>query len=324
MAKRIVVLTGSPEGSPFRLRIAAMMDGLSARGFDLSVRIRDKNGLTNDDLSEVTAADAVILQRLLLPPSEAATLRKAARRIILDVDDAIMFDHKARTPIAKWLRSRKFNATAKSIDHVAAGNDYLAEQFTKKGCPASILPTVVAPGDYQVKQHSGTDTPRLVWIGSGSTLKYLKPSLAIFAAAKVTGLRLVVICNRFPEKSPIPIDERIWSLADESRFLCEGDIGIAPLPQDPWTRGKCGFKVIQYMAAGLPVIASPVGPQAVYVTNGENGFTPDTDAEWIKAIETLASDWALRQRMGRESRLRIEEKYCVQNAIEKWAALLAL
>jgi len=100
-----------------------------------------------------------------------------------------------------------------------------------------------------------------------------------------------------------------WRLEDEARLLAESDIGIAPLPDTPFTRGKCGFKVLQYMAAGLPVVTSPVGVNAEYVRHGETGFWARSAEEWVEAVRRLAGDAALRERLGRAGRSRIEQEF---------------
>jgi glycosyltransferase involved in cell wall biosynthesis len=114
-----------------------------------------------------------------------------------------------------------------------------------------------------------------------------------------------------------------WSEATEAEALCRGDIGIAPTPRDRWTMGKCGFKILQYMAAGLPVIASPVGANAEIVLPGQTGLLPETPDDWPAAIATLARDPDLRSRWGRAGRERVEHHYSLTQAAAQWAKLLA-
>src|SRR5581483_10021650 len=170
---------------------------------------------------------------------------------------------------------------------------------------------VVDPGRYRVKSHAPTNTPRLVWIGSTSTLPYLRQALPTLgeAAGRVPGLRLLIVADASIERAPLPIDFVPWSVEAEAEALHSGDIGIAPTPQDRWTLGKCGFKILQYMAAGLPAIASPVGANAEIVRPGETGFLPEDPDEWVTAIAQLASDVELRARIGRAARERVEAHY---------------
>jgi glycosyltransferase involved in cell wall biosynthesis len=218
----------------------------------------------------------------------------------------------------------RFRATCRILDHVVAGNAYLAEKFAERGCPTSIQPTVVDPLHYKVKLHAPTDTPRLVWIGSRSTLPYLKTIAGGLKAAaeRVPGLRLTVIADRTWADPPLPVDFVAWSEEAEAAALASADIGIAPTPCDRWTLGKCGFKIIQYMAAGLPVVASPIGANATIVRDGLTGHLPTNDAGWADAIARLADDVELRARMGALARRDVWSIYSLDRAADHWAGLL--
>src|SRR5208282_4628443 len=149
--------------------------------------------------------DAVLLQRKLLDPIDARLLRQSARRIVFDVDDAVMFHSRPVGPISRWQTRRRFAATAGHVDLVVAGNEYLAGLFRAQGAEAVVLPTGVNPAHYALKTHAATDSPALVWIGSGSTLRYLQSALPALAEAarRVAGLRLIVIADRSLPQSPI-------------------------------------------------------------------------------------------------------------------------
>ena len=187
-----------------------------------------------------------------------------------------------------------------------------------------VLPTVVDTRPLQSKIHAPTTAPTLVWIGSKSTLRYLAdfaPTLAQ-AAPQIPGLRLITIADATLLDPPIPTEHIPWSEQTEAASLIRGDIGIAPTPEDPWTLGKCGFKIIQYMAAGLPAIASPVGANRQIILQNETGFLADTANEWISALATLAADPAKRQSMGAAARKRVEEHFCLHRAADFWVQLL--
>ena len=199
-----------------------------------------------------------------------------------------------------WLKHRRFLATAWAADHIVAGNHYLAERFRELGRPVTVLPTVVDPLHYQLKTHAMTQTPALVWIGSKSTLPYLQQWMpAIEAAGKeLPGLRLITIANQTVRSDVVKVIHRPWSQNTEAASLQLGDIGIAPTPVDQWSVGKSGFKIIQYMASGLPTIASPVGANATIVEAENTGLLPDTMPQWTQAIVRLARDHQLRAAMG--------------------------
>ena len=323
---RVLVIANNLEQASYRVRIEALVAPLRERGFELDVKLRPKSPLARRALLR-SAGDyhAVLLQRKLLDPSDARLLRRHARKIYYDVDDAVMY-HAGRVGWwSQWRTTRRFHATAVVVDRVIAGNEYLADIFRGRGCAVTVLPTVVDPARYDVKQHAPTDAPRLVWIGSRSTLPYVREYLPALgrAARDVPGLKLVTIADGTIEGGPLPVEHVSWSAESEAAALVRGDIGIAPTPSDRWTLGKCGFKIVQYMAAGLPVVASPVGANAELVREGETGFLPMRTEDWPDAIARLARDAELRARFGRAGRERVERDYSITRAADTWAQILA-
>jgi glycosyltransferase involved in cell wall biosynthesis len=325
--KRILVITTNLEQASFRLRIDALRRPLAERDFDIDIQVRPQNWFARRALlASANRYWAVILQRKLIDPTDARILRRAARRILYDIDDAVMIHAHEVGRFSRWRTNRRFDATLRIIDHVVAGNDYLAEMFRQRGLSVTVLPTTVDPDQYQPKEHQSANGIRLVWIGSNSTLPYLEEQMGAIreAARQLPQLRLVTIADRTLLNPGLPMEHVRWGLDTEAEGLARGDIGIAPTPRDPWTLGKCGFKIVQYMAAGLPVIASPVGANAKIVKSEETGLLADTPQQWVEAIRRLAGDVELRRRMGQAGRERIEQEYSLPRAAETWAQLLAL
>lgn len=326
--KRVLVLANNLAQASFRLRIAALVPLLADRGFDLQIRLRPRGFLAALKLRQLlkTAGDydAVILQRKFLDPADARLLRRHAPRILYDIDDALMFHNRPVGRLSRWRTQRRFLATARVLNHVAAGNEYLAGIFRQQGCRATVIPTVIDSLRYSIKPHGPTTSPTLVWIGSHSTLPYLQSFLPALeqTASEIPGLKLLTIADVTVSSDRIAVEHEPWTEAGEAAALCRGDIGIAPTPEDPWTMGKCGFKILQYMAAGLPVIASPVGANAQIVLDGQTGFLPRTVADWPSSIVRLATDAGLRARMGAAARQRVEKEYSLQRAADQWAKLL--
>jgi glycosyltransferase involved in cell wall biosynthesis len=325
-SKRVLVITIDPSEASFRLRLEILRDLLAGDGFTFDFRERPAGFSDRRKLiATVDRYDAVIVQRKLLDPSHARLLRRRAKKSFYDIDDAVMVQRRKISRWSQWLKDRRYLATARAVDHVVAGNEYLAGQMRELGCTVTVLPTVVDPAHYQVKQHAPTDSPALVWIGSKSTLPYLQQWMpAIEAGAKrVPGLRLITIANDTVRSDVMQVKHLPWSQQTEAQSLLQGDIGIAPTPVDPWSIGKSGFKIIQYMAAGLPTIASPVGANGQIVVDGVTGFLPDSMDQWTDAIAKLASNAEARSAMGAAARREVLERYTRERAASVWRRLLS-
>jgi glycosyltransferase involved in cell wall biosynthesis len=165
---------------------------------------------------------------------------------------------------------------------------------------------------------------KLAWIGSASTLRGLERvrDLLDSLGRAFPRLALQVICDRSISLRHLRVEFRNWSEATEAADLADADIGMSWLPDDGWSAGKCGLKVLQYMAAGLPVIANPVGVQADLVRHGETGFLARTPEDWHDAVRCLMRDVDLRRQMGHAGRRRVEADFDVERGAEAWQALM--
>jgi glycosyltransferase involved in cell wall biosynthesis len=323
--KDVLVITNNLQQASFRLRIEALKSLLESRGIHLDIQVRPRNFFSRRNLLRTAANyDAVILQRKLLDPLDAKLLRRHARKIFYDIDDAVMYHAHPVGWISRFRTRRRFDATAKIVHTAVVGNEYLAQIFRERGIATTVLPTCVDPNHYIIKQHAATSEPKLVWIGSHSTLPYLHEHLpAIEAAAReVSNLRLTIIADESLHSDAISIGHIKWSADAEAAALASADIGIAPTPRDRWTLGKCGFKIVQYMAAGLPTIASPVGANEQLVRN-DTGILATTPAEWTQAIVKLARNAELRAQLGKTARQRVIDEYSFTRAADVWSALLS-
>ena len=326
---KVLALTEGPNHVCYRYRIEAFAMALAERGWTLeSLPLAAQTFQRSSQLRSAAGADVVILQRRLLPLWQLRMLRKAAKVLVYDFDDALFHrDSYNRKGPLSWTRLAHFWATIYAADAVTAGNAYLQEQAWAYIEPERVhlIPTCVDPQLYPLALHrrSGAQA-KLVWIGQHSTLNCLNHAQPMLAAAarKLPGLQLRVICNCFPTLASIDVVPRQWSGATEAAEVADADIGISWLPDDPWSLGKCGLKVLQYMAAGLPVIANPVGMNREMVVHGETGFLATTSAEWSRAVETLANDPATRARMGRAGREMVQRHYSVARWAPEFAGLI--
>jgi glycosyltransferase involved in cell wall biosynthesis len=309
-----------------RYRLAAFRGHLFAAGHSLELHPVSKSWFGRLALGRALAnADAVILQRKLLPQVPLALLRRRVKRLIFDFDDAVWLrDSYSPKGFDDPRRSRRFRSTMRACDLVVAGNDHLAAEASKVASQVVVIPTCVPIEKYNRPRVREATSIRLVWVGSSSTLRGLEqftPTLSAIGRA-VPHSRLKIICDRFIDIHDLPVDRCVWSETTEPAEIAAADIGIGWVPDDPWSRGKCGLKVLQYQAAGLPVVANPVGVQANFVRNGITGFQASTTEQWVNAIRVLASDANLRRTMGDSGRRQVEEKYSVAAGAAMWIEAL--
>ncbi len=298
---KLLVITNNPKRAGFRQRIAVHLDLLQRNGIHCDVAVFPLSSSARKQLFRRSADyDAVFLQKRRLNIFDARCLRKHAKKIIYDFDDAVMYSPKSpdrRSLSHAW----PFRRTVKLADLVIAGNSYLAERALAFNTNVRVLPTGLDTKAYRLNTQMDRDNKvRLVWIGSRSTLKYLneiKPALEEIGS-RYDNVILRIICDAFFDLQKMTVEKCTWSLGGQYKDLAACDIGLAPLPDNPFTRGKCGFKILQYAAAGLPVVASPVGVNAEYVQDGVTGFLASDENTWVGRIGRLVDNCMQRKQMG--------------------------
>jgi glycosyltransferase involved in cell wall biosynthesis len=316
---KALALVDSPDHVCCRYRIRAFQPALDRAGWSIeyaSVSVGLAARMAR--LAGSGAFDAAVLQRKLLPVWQLQVLRRASRRLIFDFDDAVLFrdSYDSRGPLSPR-RYRRFQATVRAADAVVAGNDFLADCALRAGAQADrvhVIPTCVEPGRYVPSCHEQSSSRLdLVWIGSGSTLQGLERQRPLWEtlAGAVSGLRMRVVCDRFPDLGAMPVVKVHWSETSEAAALATGDVGVSWVPDDDWSRGKCGLKILQYQAAGLPVVTNPVGVHTEMVVHGVTGWLATTPEDWIDAVRAIRDDPTLRLRMGRAARESVERNYSV-------------
>ena len=316
---RLLALAETSNHVCARYRIRAFQPALLTAGWSLTVE-GIATGLIDRlrQIDRVGAYDAVLLQRKLLPRWQIGLLRKRARTLLFDFDDAVLYrdSYDRRGPLCPR-RAARFRTTIQAADIVIAGNDFLAESAKQFGARAErirIVPTCIDTTKYPIAAHpiAGAGL-ELAWIGSSSTLAGLERQSELWKdiARGVAGVRLRLICDRFPKFDFMPIVPVPWSEATESDELAKAGVGVSWIPDDLWSRGKCGLKILQYMAAGLPAVANPVGVHTEMIRPDVTGYLPRTSHEWVDAVRSLYDDAARRREMGLEARRRVESDYSV-------------
>ncbi|MFP3982373.1 MAG: glycosyltransferase [Desulfurivibrionaceae bacterium] len=299
--KRLLILSNNPLRASFRQRIGIYLDRLTEAGIEWRLEKLPKSYLNRWHLlRQAKDYDAVLLHKKTLNIWDARILRNSARSIIYDFDDAIMYSPR-QPEKDNTSHFRLFRRTAGISDLAIAGNDYLADLARPFSSNVEILPTGLDLSEYQEIDSQQPDSYiRLVWIGSRATLKYLAdiaPALEEIGRMD-NSVILRIICDDFLEMDSMPVEKCSWSMQTQIKDLSECDIGLAPLPDNRFTRGKCGFKVLQYFAAGLPTVASPVEINGKLISESGAGLTAEDPEQWKESLLKLIRDSSLRKKQG--------------------------
>ena len=254
--------------------------------------------------------------------------RLARTRVVVDYDDAVFHAYgESANRLAGLLLGTKIDRIMARADLVIAGSSYLGRRAVAAGARAvAEVPTVVDLGHYPergIVAHRSGRPFTIGWIGSSLTSAYLEPLRPVLRTLlDNVALRIVLIGAAPDALAGLPVDRVSWSPDSEAAELARCDVGIMPLPDLPWERGKCGYKLIQYMASSLPVVASPVGANREIVVPDETGFLAATDAEWVSCLSQLALDFELCLRMGVAGRRCVVKRYSLEATAPRLVDLL--
>jgi len=264
-------------------------------------------------------ADVIWISRELVQGYETFE-RLLKRPRIMDVDDAIW----RRWPLGRW----RMPHIARGMDAVIAGNAYLAEWFGQFCRQVHIIPTGIDLERYPLRHESQGELERFVigWTGQACNFKYLEiieAPLRRFLADHPDS-EILIMAQRPWQSEHLP-KEKVkfvrWDRDTETSALHHMSVGIMPLTDDDWTRGKCSFKMLQYMAVGLPVVVSPVGMNREVLRKGTVGLTAASEPQWYEALDALYRDWNLRNQMGRAGRKVVEQHYNTKTLAQELARI---
>jgi glycosyltransferase involved in cell wall biosynthesis len=249
---------------------------------------------------------------LLGPPLFEYWVRRAGVPVIFDFDDAIFVPYVS--PSNGYLSYLKFPAKTRSICRIStaviAGNPYLAEYARQVNDNVTVVPTTMDTKKYQCRRQPPGTPPVIGWTGSFSTVQHLNMlRTALQRLARHSRFKLRVIGAPQYRLEGVEVEALPWRAASEVDDLSVLDIGIMPLPDDRWSRGKCACKALQYMAAGIPAICSPVGVNSDIIRDGENGLLAASEDEWVEKLLFLLRSAEVRHRLGAAGRATVEEKY---------------
>ena len=343
MSKYILVLTKYPRmGASSRLRTLKYLPWLEEQGFAFKVQsLFDDNYLKNlysHNARSKAVLGKLYLKRLLilftvknydaiwiekevfpyLPAFAEKALALLGIKYVVDYDDAIFHNYDlSNNKLITIILSKKIDKVMKNASCVLAGNSYLAERARLAGAKRiQLLPTVVDHLKYKRASKSGQDVLTVGWIGSPSTQKYvieILPELLIAYQKYPFRLLLVGATDEASkELTGLDVEIREWSEQTEADLISLMDIGIMPLKDGPWEKGKCGYKLIQYMACEVPVIASDVGVNSEVIEDGAAGLLTKQKSDWSGALLKLLESTELRQSYGRAGKAIVKNKYSIE------------
>jgi glycosyltransferase involved in cell wall biosynthesis len=258
--------------------------------------------------------DLLWVEKELIPWMPAIPERLVGPYVV-DYDDAVFHGYDLHSSfLVRSMLGNKIKSTMSRATVVVAGNEYLAKYARDAGASnVQYVPTVIDLDRYEVSREHSNKVLTIGWIGSPWTARYL-PAIApaLQEACRNGRARLLLIGSGEIDMAGVPAEVRPWSESTEAADIQNIDVGIMPLPDEPYERGKCGYKLLQYMACGRPVITSPVGANRQIVDDGVNGFFASTQSEWINAIERLQQKPDLLRTMGIAARSKVESSYSLQ------------
>lgn len=319
---KILILFQDARLPSSRIRMLNLIPSLSGQGLVITAQqypssIKDKLDLYR----QLSGYDAVVLQKKLLSFPDFKLLKMFSRRIVYDFDDAVYIrDDQATEPVSRT-RLARFSRTVANSDLVVAGTPFLAEEAARYTKNISVVPSAVEVTGVPAKNWQ-TANERFVigWVGSGGNLRYLE-NLAE-PLRKLAGeypLELRVISNKPAYMEGVPVVNIQWTLEGQAQEIARFDAGLMPLPKTKWSQGKCSYKALQYMAAGVPVVATDWGYNRQVIREGETGLLAEDDMQYYSKIRLLIQSPELAKRVGEAGRRLVEREYSIEVVGERLA-----
>lgn len=314
---KLLILIQGREVAASRYRILQYVPYLEAQG--IAATIEDFPDTPAEYLRLYRALpgyDCIFVQRKRFHYPFLPLFRARARRIVYDLDDAVMFKNSlAGSPYSRT-RQRRFARMARASDVIIAGNTFLREQTVPYNPQVIVVPTSIPVARYSLKDYARPkDIVTIGWIGDHGSIHYLEAMRPVWEeiGRRYPGrVELKIICDVFFDCEHIPVRKVPWSAETEVEELKDIDVGVMPLKDDPWSWGKCGLKILQYYGVGVPAVCTPVGVNRDAVADGGSGYWAATEAEWIRGLSALIEDAPARQAMGLEGRRRLEDGYTLE------------
>ncbi len=333
---KIVFLIRGNNHPASRYRVLQYIPFFKQSGIDTGVEIfPDKVFAWFKLINRIKDADVVLIQKKKINNFWLKRIKRNGAKIVYDVDDAIMFNSSRHDSPDSPLRMRRFIKMVQNCDAVIAGNSYLKSLIEKYNSRIRVLSLSMDMEKYKVKAYqtdeeltkpSNCSGSKVVvgWIGGTKSLFFVEKLMPMFEALAVKhpDIVLKIVCDKFPESSKILIEKKMWCEEEEGADVMSFDIGISILTDDPWSKGKCGTKLLQCMAAGVPSIASPVGVHTEIIKDGVNGYLATSDEEWSAKLSILFNDPVLRKKIGLAGRKTVEDDFSLNGKAAEMIEIL--
>lgn len=322
---KVIFLTEPINSPSTRFRILQFISEFERLSIDITVSPIPKGIFPRLKLfNTLPAFDIAVLQRKLFQPWILSYLKMKAKVLFFDFDDAIMFRDSNAADFHSTSRQNRFKDTARKVDLVITGNDYLKELAQPFNNNVVVIPTGINTQLYTPGKGHESDRPlTLGWIGSQPNLMYLQtliePINRLYSVNK--NFRLKIVCDGFIDGFHCPTENKIWRKEDELADIQSFDIGLSPLTDDKWTRGKCALKLLQYMACGLSSVSSATAVTAKIIQDGHNGFLAANPTEWFEKLQVLTENPAQSRAMGLTARQSLLGFFDEKTIAEKYSAL---
>ncbi|NWG04150.1 MAG: glycosyltransferase family 4 protein [Syntrophaceae bacterium] len=310
-----------------RYRVLQYVPYLESKGVEATVRLYPRTFKENIQFfNSLSRYDLLFLQRKRFNQPRLGLLRRRAKKIVYDFDDAVMYRNSKAKESVSPTRRRRFIQMIKNSDFVIAGNEFLKKEVFPFNPNVEVIPTAIDEESYSLKTYlPQQERVILGWIGDHGSIHYLEKMKPIFEkiGKRYPQTILKIVCDTFFDCDHMKVIKKNWNSEEEVADLQEFDIGLMPLVDDPWSWGKCGLKIIQYQGVGVPVVCTPVGVNRDLVEDHVNGLYARTPEEWERTLSLLIESPALREKMGQEGRKRVLKNYTFQSCAPRLYSILA-
>ena len=325
---KVLFLTSKTESPSTRWRVLQFVPHLKAHGIDCTVEEVPSGLMAKLGAAKHGAGyDVVVLQKKLLPKLISNRLRRNSKKLLFEFDDSVTLKKSTEDVKVSATRERRFRRIVRDADLVTTTNEYLAEEARKAAPDPSrvrVMPTVIDLERWTPRGPAKPDWPYVVgWMGSAAALPQLEIVQPVLAKScrRHKDLVIRVVCEEAPALAGVRIDHKAFTTESEVEDIKAFDLAIAPMIEDPWTRGKVSTKILAYGAAGIPTVASDVSSHRMYLKEGENGYLCGTLSAWEDRIESLLGDAERRDAMGRKARETVEKEYSLAAMLPKYVEM---